>query len=114
LIRSPQRNSGDREEFRGNSGDRNSVDSILNSFSSIGVKYTVPRIPEVEKVNGPGGTDGDDWYRYVLARGISRVTGFHRGTLVEVTEYAAESAAAFNERSLRGKSVYAYAWQRKK
>ena len=69
---------------------------------------------DVEKVNGPGGAEGDDWYRYVLARGISRITGFHRGTLAEVTEYAAESVAAFNERSLRGKSVYAYAWQRKK
>jgi len=69
---------------------------------------------DVEKVNGPGGADGDDWYRYVLARGISRITGFHRGTLAEVAEYAAESVAAFNERSLRGKSVYAYGWQRKK
>jgi hypothetical protein len=69
---------------------------------------------EVEKVDGPGGADGDDWYRYVLAQGRSLITGFHRGTLAEVAEYAAESVAAFNERSLRGKSVYACAWQRKK
>ncbi len=69
---------------------------------------------EVEKVNGPGGADGDDWYRYVLARGSSRITGFHRGTLAEVAEYAAESVAAYNERSQRGKSLLAWAWQRKK
>ena len=68
----------------------------------------------MKKVNGPGGANGDDWHRYVLARGPSRITGFHRGTLAEVTEYAAESVAAFNERGLRGKSLLAWAWQRKK
>jgi len=60
-------------------------------------------VDKVEKVDGPGGADGDDWYRYVLARGTTRITGFHRGTLAEVTAYAAECAAAFSERSQHGK-----------
>lgn len=62
-------------------------------------------VAAVEKVDGPGGAAGDDWYRYVLASGNSQITGFHRGTLAEVREYAAGCAAAFEERSQRGKSA---------
>jgi RNA recognition motif-containing protein len=69
----------------------------------------------VEKVKqGPGGTDGDDWYRYELSNENSRITGFHRGTLAEVTRFAAESSNAINERSLSGKSVQSYRRQKKK
>jgi hypothetical protein len=47
------------------------------------------------------------WHRYVLASGPSCITGFHRGSLEEVTAYAAGCAAAFNERNLTGKSARA-------
>lgn len=59
---------------------------------------------EIVKTDGPGGADGDDWYRYVLARNFSRITGFHRGTLAEVTEYATACAVSFTERNLTGKA----------
>lgn len=72
------------------------------------------KVAEVEKVKGPGGADGDDWYRYVIDRGTSRITGFHRGTLAEVTEYAAECAEAFSERRQHGKYPNPFAPSRKK
>ena len=61
------------------------------------------QVASVEKTNGPAGAEGDDWYRYVLASGPSKITGFHRGSLEEVTEYATDCAAAFNMRSVKGK-----------
>ncbi len=50
------------------------------------------------------GAQGQEWYRYVLASGRSLITGFRRGSLDEVTEYARNCADAFNLRSLTGKS----------
>ena len=72
-------------------------------------------VAEVEKVEGPVGSDGGDWYRYVLACGVSRITGFHRGShLAEVTEYVAECVTAFNERNRRGKYTHPLALRWKK
>ena len=71
-------------------------------------------VAEVEKVDAPGGRDGDDWYRYTLTRGASRITGFHRGTEAEVTDYATECEEAFNERNRRGKATHPLVMRRKK
>jgi hypothetical protein len=72
-------------------------------------------VAEIEKVEGPDGTAEGDWYRYVLACGVSRITGFHRGShLAEVTEYVAECATAFNDRNRRGKYTHPLALRRKK
>lgn len=62
------------------------------------------RIGSIEKVIEPGLGSTKDWYRYTLINGKSRITGLHRGTLAEVTEYAENSVEAFNlrRRSLRG------------
>jgi len=68
----------------------------------------------VEKVPSPVPGAGDDWYRYELKSGPSSITGLHRGTLDEVTEYATECAAAFNMRSMKGKSARTMAPIRKK
>ena len=72
------------------------------------------QVASVEKSAGPGGAAGDDWYRYVLSSGPSRITGFHRGSIEEVTEYATECAAAFNMRSVKGKSPRTMSMPRKK
>ena len=72
------------------------------------------QVASVEKATGPGGSAGDDWYRYELTSGPSSITGFHRGTLDEVTEYATECAAAFNLRSMKGKSARTMAPPKKK
>jgi len=72
------------------------------------------QVASVEKTNGPAGAEGDDWYRYVLASGPSKITGFHRGSLEEVTEYATDCAAAFNMRSVKGKVSRTMAIPKKK
>jgi hypothetical protein len=71
-------------------------------------------VTEVEKVKIPGQAEGEDWYRYVLASGASQITGFHRGTRAEVTEYASDCALAINERSVRGKMARPLTPARKK
>jgi hypothetical protein len=67
-------------------------------------------VASVEKTDMPTGGQGIDWYRYVLASGKARITGFHRGTLEEVTAYAAGCAEDFNLRSAAGKSTRASAF----
>jgi len=62
-------------------------------------------VASVERADLPDDGKGPDWYRYVLSSGRSCITGFHRGSLEEVTEYAAGCAAAFNQRNLTGKSA---------
>ncbi len=63
-------------------------------------------LAEVEKVSSPEGAAGDDWYRYVLVRRASRIVGFRRGSLMDVTAYAEDCAEAFNDRNLRCRSTY--------
>jgi RNA recognition motif-containing protein len=72
------------------------------------------QVASVEKVPSPIPGAGDDWYRYELKSGPSSITGMHRGSLEEVTEYATECAAAFNMRSMKGKSPRTMAPPRKK
>ncbi len=62
-------------------------------------------VASIERAELPDDGKGADWYRYVLSSGRSCITGFHRGSLEEVTEYASGCAAAFNQRNLTGKSA---------
>lgn len=66
-------------------------------------------VASVEKVDRPDGGQEGDWYRYVLASGPARITGYHRGTPEEVTDYAESCAADFNLRNATGKSTRALA-----
>lgn len=68
----------------------------------------------VEKAASPDGGQDGDWFRYVLTSGRSQITGLHRGTLDEVTEYAAACAEQVNSRSAIGKSARTYAPSNKK
>ena len=71
-------------------------------------------VASVEKASIPSGGEGGEWYRYVLSSGRAQITGFHRGTLEEVTEYASGCAEDFNLRSLTGKTTRALAYSKKK
>lgn len=62
-------------------------------------------VASVEKVDRPDGGQEGDWYRYVLASGPARITGYHCGTPREVTDYAESCAADFNLRNATGKST---------
>jgi RNA recognition motif-containing protein len=72
------------------------------------------QVASVEKATPPNGSQGDDWFRYVLSSGRSRITGFHRGSSAEVWEYAASCAEAFNQRSTKGKSTHGIALGKKR
>ena len=56
-------------------------------------------VVSVERAPVPDGGQGTDWCRYVLSCGTSRITGLHRGTLDEVTAFAAACVEEFNLRS---------------
>lgn len=56
-------------------------------------------LAKVEIADNPVGDDKEEWYRYVLVRGASEITGYHRGTLKEATNYANECIALINERN---------------
>lgn len=64
-------------------------------------------VVSVEEIDPPKGADGT-WYKYVIGRGNSQITGSRQGTLKQVTAYAKEYAKLLNERSGgKGSSVWA-------
>jgi RNA recognition motif-containing protein len=71
-------------------------------------------VATVEKAFVPDGGQGEDWHRYVLSSGCSQIAGLHRGTLEEVTEYAASCAELVNSRSMTGKSTRTCTYSKKK
>lgn len=71
-----------------------------------------PSIPKyqvvtVEKTAPPEGVDGDNWYRYIIGQGSSRIEGLKSGTLKAVTQHAEFVAEEFNLRMGRSRSTYA-------
>ena len=62
--------------------------------------HRVYRVVSVHKVMDPELGTTEDWYRYTIASGKSRITGLHRGTHDEVKEYAEGCADSFNSRSM--------------
>jgi hypothetical protein len=62
----------------------------------------------VEKTSPPTGMDGDNWYRYVVARDNSTIVGNMRGTLKQVTREAREFVDNLNDRtgSPKARSVW--------
>jgi hypothetical protein len=73
------------------------------------------RVATVEKVTDSELGLEKDWYRYTLICGNSRITGLHRGTIAEVTEYAVNSVHAFNLRNgYRGGGAFCWSARDKK
>lgn len=65
--------------------------------------YNVARI---ERTDAPQGSDGQDWYRYVLDNGRSTVVGHRQGPRKEVEAYAQRCALQLNARGLNGSSSW--------
>ncbi len=61
----------------------------------------------VEKISPPEGMPGNNWHRYVIGQGNSRIEGKKPGTMKAVTEHAEMIVEDLNSRKGRGKSVYA-------
>ncbi len=75
---------------------RNSKDTQQDDL-----RYTVVSI---EKSEGPGGADGNNWYRYVIDSPGSPITGYRRGDKKEVVNYLQECTNKLQERLTTGKS----------
>jgi hypothetical protein len=67
-------------------------------------RYTVV---SVEKADPPEGMPGNNWHRYVIQQGDSRIEGFRTGTLKGVTKHAEAYADDLNDRGINGYSAYA-------
>jgi hypothetical protein len=58
---------------------------------------------KIEKIDAPNGTEGENWYSYVIRRSSnSSITGQRRGTLEQVKQYARECADEINQRQGNG------------
>jgi RNA recognition motif-containing protein len=99
---------------RDGAGDEPDPKADLDDIAPSNLLRRYYQVASVEKIASPVPGAGDDWYRYELRSGPSSITGMHRGTLQEVTDYATECAAAFNMRSMKGKSARSMAPARKK
>lgn len=76
--------------------------STLSSLSQFAVV-------SIEKTSAPEGSEGGNWYQYIVARDNSKIVGNMRGTLQQVTKYADEFVENLNNRASlpRGRSSWA-------
>lgn len=65
------------------------------------------RVVSVEKTDPPEDMPGNNWHRYIIGQGGSKIEGLKPGTLKTVTEHAEAIAEDLNSRSGRGGSTYA-------
>lgn len=56
------------------------------------------KIESIQRSDAPSGTEGSDWYAYVIAQGEHRINGYRRGKLNAVTLAVEEVIAQLNER----------------
>ena len=68
---------------------------------------TTYKVISVEKTDAPKGLPGDNWHRYIIGQGGSRIEGFKPGTLSSVKEHAEAVAEDLNLRATKGNSAYA-------
>ncbi len=68
------------------------------------IKY---HVVTVEKITPPEGMPGDNWHRYVIGQGNSKIEGNKPGSLKAVTEHAETVTEDLNSRMDRGGSTYA-------
>jgi len=71
---------------------------------AIHMKY---QLMMVEKTRAPEGSSGDNWYRYMIGRGPSKIVGRKPGTLETVTRYAVECTQNLNSRADSCQSPFA-------
>ena len=64
-------------------------------------------VVSVEKTTAPEGLPGDNWHRYIIGQGSSRIEGIKPGTLKAVTQHAETVVEDLNSRKGRGSSTYA-------
>ena len=76
-------------------------------MSENNIKKPKYQVETIEQTTPPEGMTGNNWYRYVIGQGSSRIEGKASGSLQEVTQHAEELAEGFNSRLGKGGSAYA-------
>lgn len=76
----------------------------MQAYDSSKLKF---QVVTVEKTTPPEGMPGDNWHRYVIGQGTSKIEGKKPGTLQTVTQHAETVAEDLNLRMDRGGSTYA-------
>jgi hypothetical protein len=66
----------------------------------------------IEKTAPPEGAPDDNWHRYVIGKGSSRIECKKPGSLYEVTRHAETFAEDLNSRKAKYGSMYVYGRQR--
>ena len=64
------------------------------------------KVARVEKIDAPGGSKDQNWYRYVLESGRSTITGQRRGSRKDVLAYATQCTEQLNTRGLTAQSIW--------
>ena len=52
----------------------------------------------INKTKAPKGSEGNNWYQYIIERDGSTMVGYTRGTLHQVTKYAKDNVEKLNVR----------------
>ena len=66
------------------------------------------RVVSVEPATAPPGAEGNDWCCYALENRHFTLTGWRRGSLREITQYAARYAEELNARRQAGAAPWTY------
>ncbi len=74
------------------------TETTTTSTTSTAGKGQPYKIVSIERSEAPSGTEGSDWYAYVIAQGEHRINGYRRGKLNAVTLAIEEVIAQLNER----------------
>lgn len=83
------------------------TDVTNNLAAAADAHPAIPRpfkVVRVEKTGAPDGSEGQDWYCYVLEGGCSTITGQRRGSHSDVLEYATQCTERLNARRLTARS----------
>ena len=51
----------------------------------------------LKKTKAPAGTEGGNWYKYVINQGANRIVGYRQGSLAAVTEAVEEAETVVEE-----------------
>jgi hypothetical protein len=70
---------------------------VADESAVLGKPYGVVSI---ERSEAPSGTEGKNWYSYVIAQGPNVIQGYRQGSLKAVTEAVDEVVGQLNERRM--------------
>jgi hypothetical protein len=91
------------------------MEKTLMSSNDTATTFENPyTLSSVNKTTAPAGTQGNDWYRYVVERDDSTIVGCMRGTLQQVTAYAKEFVENLNSRTKNRKNYSTWSPPNKK